>query len=338
MVGPSNPVAAESPVEFCKAGQMDTPASSSNGLRRFRAAEERLWASRSLAPRERFVQLRNGARIRVQEVGEGPPMVFIHGATNGGASWAPLFAHLEGVRAIAIDRPGCGLSEPVGGPQGFRSLDEVERYTDQLLIDVLDALDLDQAAVGATSYGGLFAFRGAAAHPDRVTRIVEYSWSMGAPMDKVPMMIRIGAIRGMDRMTAKIPPTRGAVRMMLRQIGLRGALASGRFDDVMLDWFVTLLRETDTMENELRTAPRLFRPIVGLDPDVVLSAELLSRVVAPVLFLWGTDDPNGGEGVARRFAAQFPDAEVQLLDGAGHSPWVDEPETCALRTLEFLGS
>lgn len=303
---------------------------------KLRAAEERLWASRSLAPREQYVSLRNGARIRVQEVGEGRPIVFIHGATNGGASWAPLFEHLDGVRAIAIDRPGCGLSGPVGGTQGFRTLEEVQGYADQLLVDVLDALELDEAAVGATSLGGFFAFRGAAKHPERVTRIVEYSWSMGATMDKVPMSIRIGAIPGLSRVMAKIPPTRGAVKMMLRQIGLRSALENGRFDDVMIDWFVAMLRETDTMMNELKTAPRLFRPIAGLDPDVVLSGELLARVVAPVLLLWGTDDPNGGEDVARRFAAQLPDAQLELLAGAGHAPWVDDPETCARRTLEFL--
>ena len=322
-------------LQYCVMGA-DTNISS-DGTQRFRAAERKLWASRSLAPVESFVPLRNGATIRVQEVGEGKPVVFVHGATNGGASWAPLLAHLKGVRAIAIDRPGCGLSEPVGGAEGFRTLDEVHRYTDQLLVDVFDALGLEQAAVGATSYGGLFAFRGAAAYPDRVSHIVEYSWPMGATMDKVPMTIRFGAIPGLDQVMAKIPPTRAGVRMLLRQIGLLAALENGQFDDIMLDWFVSLLRETNTMENEFRTAPRLFRPIAGLDPNVVLSSGLLSKVVAPVLFLWGTDDPNGGGSVARRFAAQLSDAELQLLPGAGHAPWVDEPELCAQRTMEFLG-
>jgi len=306
----------------------------------FRAAERRLWESHSMTPTERFLPLGNGARIRVQEVGEGLPMIFIHGATNGGASWVPLLAHLHGVRAIAIDRPGCGLSEPVqsiNGANRFRTLEEIHAYTEQLLIDVLDALELEQAAVGATSYGGLFAFRAAAAHPDRVTKVVEYSWPMGAPMDKVPVLIRIGAIPGLDRIMAKVPPTRSGVKMMLRQIGLKAALTNGAFDDTMLDWFVALLQETDTMDNELRTAPRLFRPLAGLDPDAVLSAEFLAQVVAPVLLLWGTDDPNGGEAIARRFASQLPDATLHLLPGAGHAPWVDEPEECAQRTLAFLG-
>ena len=52
----------------------------------------------------------------------------------------------------------------------------VESYADQLFSDLLDALDLDTAAVEATSSGGFYTFRGAAAAPERVTRIVEYSW------------------------------------------------------------------------------------------------------------------------------------------------------------------
>ncbi len=302
----------------------------------FRGAEERLWRSVSVEPRERFVKLRNGATIRVQEVGEGSPIVFVHGGTNAGASWAPLFAHLDGVHAIAIDRPGCGLSEPVGGERGFATIAEVQRFADALIVDVLDALDLDQAAVGATSYGGMFAFRGAAAHPSRISRIVEYSWPVGATMEKVPAMLRMSAIPGLNQLTARIPPTRGAVKMMVRQIGLGAALDNGKFDDTMIDWFLALLRDTDTMVNEVRTTPQVFRPIAGLNPEVVFEPELLARVTAPVLLLWGADDPNGGERVARRFTAQLPDAELQLIPAAGHAPWIDEPALCGHATSAFL--
>ena len=68
----------------------------------------------------------------------------------------------------------------------MRDIEAVESYSDSLLRDVLDALELPSAHVVATSYGGYFAFRGAAAHPGRVDRIVEFSWPMGAPMHKVP--------------------------------------------------------------------------------------------------------------------------------------------------------
>ena len=86
---------------------------------------------------------------------------------------------------------------------------------------------------------------------------------------------------------ARMPPTERAVRVMLRQIGLGAALDSGRFDQVSLDWFVSLLRDTHTMRNDFAAAPQLISPICGLNEEVLLSARLLAEIHAPVYFLWG---------------------------------------------------
>jgi len=65
---------------------------------RFRAAELRLWESVGVTPSERRVRLdRYGTTVRIQEVGEGPTVLFVHGGSNAGASWAPLIARLDGI-------------------------------------------------------------------------------------------------------------------------------------------------------------------------------------------------------------------------------------------------
>lgn len=303
---------------------------------RFRAAEERLWASVGVAPVEHRVRLASGESVRVQESGMGDPVLFVHGASNGGASWAPLVARLDGHRCLVLDRPGCGLSDAVKGGAGLGDIDAVEAFADDLIRNVLDALELPSAHIVATSYGGYFAFRGAAAHPARVDRLVEFSWPMGAPMEAVPLAMRIAAVPGLGSLMARLPPTRASVRMLLRQIGLRGALASGRFDDVMLDWFLAVLRDTDTLRNELRATPKAITPIGGLNERMLLKPELLARVAGPVQFIWGADDPNGGEAIARDFVGHFPDARLEMVDGAGHAPWIDDPERAATATREFL--
>jgi pimeloyl-ACP methyl ester carboxylesterase len=273
--------------------------------------------------------------VRVQEVGEGHPALFIHGASNAGTSWMGLIAALAGFRCIALDRPGCGLSDPlVGGP--LRDIDAIESYADSLVSDALDALELPSAHVLATSYGGYFAFRGAAAHPDRVDRVVEYSWPMGAGMDKVVMSMRLGGLPGVQAMLTKLPVTRAMVRTLLRQIGLRRALDTGRFNEDMVDWYVSVLRDTDTMRNEVRSSPKVVTPISGLNERMLLSDDVVSRVTMPVLFLWGDEDPNGGVSVARAFAARFPNAELEVIPKAGHAPWIDELDLCADRTRSFL--
>ncbi len=303
---------------------------------RFREAEQRLWESVGVAPTERWLHLdRANCAARVQEVGSGPPVVFIHGASNGGTSWASLVARLDGFRCILLDRPGCGLSDPLPTPPD--DIADIEAHADNLIADLLDVLGLAEAHVVATSYGGFFALRGAAAHPDRIDRILEFSWTVGAPMARVPLVMRLGSVGGVGWLMARVPPTERAVRMLLRQIGLGAALESGRFDQASLDWYVSLLRDTHTMRNEFEASPKLVSPIHGLNERVLLPAGLLADIRSPVYFLWGEDDPNGGADIAREFVGQLPNAELEMMAGAGHAPWIDDPDHAAAVTKDFLG-
>ena len=308
-----------------------------NQIDRYRQSERRLWESVGVRPTERWARLRTGEMIRVQETGDGPPLLLIHGAANAGASWISLMAKLPDFRCIALDRPGCGLSDPiVDGP--LRDIDAIESYADRLLTDTLDALELPVAAVLATSYGGYFAVRGAAANPTRVGSIVEYSWLMGAPMDMVPMSLRLSSLPGMRALTAKLPVTRTMVKALLRQIGLRRAIETGTFTEEMIDWFLSVQRDTDTMANDLRSSPKIITPIRGLNERMLHTDAILARVTMPTLFLWGDEDPNGGERVAREFVTRLPDARLEVIPRAGHAPWIDEPDLCAERTRAFLGA
>jgi pimeloyl-ACP methyl ester carboxylesterase len=63
---------------------------------------------------------------------------------------------------------------------------------------------------------------------------------------------------------------------------LRGALESGRFTPEMFDWFLSLLRDTPSLRNELRSTPRAITPISGISPAMLLAPELLARVTMPV--------------------------------------------------------
>jgi len=305
---------------------------------RYAAAEAALWDAAGVEPTVRFLTLASGPSVRVQEVGDGPPVLFVHGGINNGTSWSNLIGLLPGFRCIALDRPGCGFSDPIGGAAGLAEIGAVKNYADSLIVEVLDALDLERATVVATSFGGFFAFRGASAHPDRFERIVEMSWSMGAPMEKVVLSLRAGAVPGMRQLMAKMPVSRGAVRMMLRQIGLKRAIGNGRFGDDMVEWFYVMLRDTDTMANEMRSTPAIFTPIAGLNEDMLFTDDELGRISSPVQFIWGAEDPNGGETVARALVARFPDAALQMLDEAGHAPWIDEPERCVELMLPFFSA
>ena len=102
-------------------------------------------------------------------------------------------------------------------------------------------------------------------------------------------------------------------------------------------WFQALLRDTATMRNEIDAAPPVFT-MRGLNSDTLLPADLLQRVTVPSLFLWGLDDPMGGAAVARGFVEQIPGARLDLLAGAGHAPWIDDPVDIADRLRAFIST
>jgi 2-hydroxy-6-oxonona-2,4-dienedioate hydrolase len=301
---------------------------------RYREAETKLWNSVGLSPTDKRVHLEHGdVDVRVQEVGEGPPVLFIHGASNSGTSWAGLIARLPEFRSLILDRPGCGLSDPLG--MIFEDAASLASFSDTLVTDVLDALDLESAHLVATSYGGYAALRAAAAHPGRVERMVIFGWTMGAANPRLPAFMRFVSIPSIGRLFTRLPVNEQAVRMMFKRIGLRQALEAGRVPQEVIDCYVALLRHTDTMRNELEVG-RWTMTRKGLAEGIVLPPTLLSKIQAPTYFLWGDEDPFGSPDVARDLVKHIPNAELEILPGTGHAVWLDDPDHAANVTTSFL--
>jgi pimeloyl-ACP methyl ester carboxylesterase len=131
-----------------------------------------------------------------------------------------------------------------------------------------------------------------------------------------------------------IPPTRGAVRAILRQLGMSAALKDGRISPEMVDWFHALLRDTPTMRNDTNN-PRQLIQKAGTGVEA-LPASVLAQVRCPVLFAWGETDPIGGAEVARSFVPLLPGAELELWPDTGHAPWMEHPERAAALAVDFL--
>lgn len=294
-----------------------------NGIDRYRMVEARLWSSLALEPRERFIDLEHlGTSVRVLEIGEGPEVVFVHGGSSSGANWAPLVARLDGVRCLLVDRPGCGLSPPL--PGDLSDLDRFAAAADRLVADVVSGLGLSSAHVVATSLGGHIALRGAAAHPERITSVVEFGYVPGAPIERVPVSMRMSTVPGLRRLMTAVPPSRPMVHAILRQLGMKAALADGRITREMVDWFHSLLRDTPTLRNEMSMPRELLRGTPDVLPD-----DVLARVGVPVRFVWGSADPFGGTSVARWFVEKVPGAHLDLWSDVGHAPWMEHPDRAA---------
>ena len=116
---------------------------------------------------ERFVTVQ-GLRTRYLEQGDGPPAILLHGASLGSSAdvWRRNLGPLagEGVRVIAYDQPGFGLSDdPPDWGLGFRT---------SFILAFMDALGLERTSLVGHSQAGAMAVRLALTHPDRVSGVV----------------------------------------------------------------------------------------------------------------------------------------------------------------------
>jgi pimeloyl-ACP methyl ester carboxylesterase len=232
-----------------------------------------------------------------------------------------------------LDRPGCGLSDPLN--TRFDDVTALGTFAEALIVDVLDAMQIDKAHVVATSFGGYVALRTAAVHPERIGRIVQLGWTIGAPTAGFPLIMRLGNTPLIGRLMTAVPPNARMVRMMFRSIGLRQALDAGRISQELVDAYVALLRDTDTMRNEIKAGPRIIK-LWGMNNSVLLPKGLLAAIQTPVYFLWGQEDPFGGEDIAREFVKYVPNHELEILLGAGHAVWLDDPVRVARTTAKWL--
>ncbi len=304
-------------------------------LARYRQAEQRLWASVGVSPRDRQLYLRRTrVEIRIQEVGEGPAVVFVHGGSINGTSWATLVAKLPDFRCILVDRPGCGLSAPL--VSGFSDVQRCNAFAEAFVVDVLDELELSSAFLVGTSFGGYTTIRAAAAHPDRIDRLVEFGYPVGAPTGAVPFVMRLGVVPGVSRLGTLIRPNQRMVNALYRQIGLGQALDNGRISEELNGWFISLLGDTATMANEVNAGPRWLTPIKGMNESLLLSSEVLGRVSMSTYFLWGECDVFGGDEIARSFVRHFPNAVLEMMPDAGHAVWMDNPDHAAATLRNFF--
>jgi 2-hydroxymuconate-semialdehyde hydrolase len=121
----------------------------------------------------------DGVTTNYHDVGEGPPVLLIHGSGPGVSAFANWRLTLRDLspsfRLLAPDMLGFGYTD--------RAVDGVytsERWLDQL-IGFLDAMDVDQVHVIGNSFGGAMALALAIGHPERIDRMVLMG-SVGRPV------------------------------------------------------------------------------------------------------------------------------------------------------------
>ena len=291
-----------------------------------------------LAPGTRARRVRwSQGETRVLELGDGPPLVLVHGFMDNAALWAPILGALAARhRVIAVDLPGHGLADPFDYAEA--DLQDVART---FVREVLDALELESAALVGSSLGGFVCTVFALDVPTRVTSLVLVGAPVGVTREVPRPLFVIGLLAGIPVVGRGIArrllstPTRESLRKLMGQIAVAHP---ERLDDGMLD--ADVLGQERNRESYVGLLRYLGRPR-GLMPFVgrLVLGEGWDDVAAPTLLLRGERDrfvTSRVEEAYRGIAARNPNVRIVPVEEAGHLLWLDAPEEVVREIEGFL--
>lgn len=269
----------------------------------------------------------DGATIRYREIGQGPPIVFVHGLLTSGTLWRHVAADLSAsYRCIVPDWPLGSHLAPI-----HADADVSPRGVARMVAAFLDALDLRDVTLVGNDTGGAIAQLVAAGNPARLGRLVL------TPSDTFehffpPLFRPLQYI-------ARIP---GALYLGVRALGLRplrrlpiayGWLAKRPIPRGIVDGW---LRPAQTRPATRRDVNRFLRAI---DPaDTLDAAARLPAFRRPVLLAWATEDRVFPIEHAHRLAALLPYATVAEIDDSFTFLPEDRPRRLARLIREFAAA
>ena len=282
-----------------------------------REVYERILANKPVG--HRYIDTRSGRRVHLIEAGEGPPVVVLHGGGTSSISHLPFLAHIEGVRAINVDRPGFGLSDPVDVPRG--------RYRDgaiEFIDEVLDALELESPVLAGASGGGLWAIWYALTRPERVRRLVLLTGVPTLPGTQLPTPLRVMVAPLVGDLLARVKPSPAMVVRFMSAMGERDTIAD---QPELVESLVAAGRDPIAAAAGLAELRAVASPF-GFRHSLRVRPSDLQRLAMPTLVIWGDHDPTGTAEVAHAVTNMIPNAQLEVLP-AGHVPWLGNPERVA---------
>ena len=246
-----------------------------------------------------------------------PAALFLHGYPTSSFLWRNVLpaAAAAGYRAIAPDLPGFGDS-PADLPGTWeRQVEHVERFR--------QALGLDHLVLGVHDWGGLIGLRWACDHPAAVRGLV--ITDTGFFPD--------GRWHGM----AKTLRTEGEGEELLANINrdMFGA-AMRHISPGLPAAAVSEFWKAYGDEERRRSQLDLYRSgdFAKLEPY----DGKLATLGVPAVIVWGAQDEFAPVGGAYRFQKQLPEADLVVLDDAGHFVMEDYPDRVATEVRAFLES
>jgi len=263
-----------------------------------------------------------GSEVNYAEIGEGEPIVFVHGISGSWQNWLENMPHFaaRGYRAIALDLPGFGASPMPSWPI------DMPAYG-RLLHDFCEKLGLGRGVtLVGNSMGGLVAAEAVLAEPSRFSRLVLVSaagfintWS---PHERAAVTARAWeTFGGPFGAVTRFFVTRRRSRRLMFGFAIR---YPGRLRKELL-W--------EQMSSALPCPgfSESLAAVIGYD-----ARHRLEEIAIPTLIVWGGDDQVIPTAAAFSYQRRIPHARLEIFEHTGHVPQMERPGRFNRMLEEFL--
>ena len=249
----------------------------------------------------------DGVRVFYRRVaGEGTPTVYSHGNPSHGEDWLPFLE--RGGPALAIDLPGWGRSDHPDPAHFDYSMYGLSAFLERCL----EELGVGRRKLVVHDWGCL-ALIAAQRRPELIERLVVVNVVPLLPGYRWHWIAQLWRRRPLGELL-NATTTRAAMDLLMRQAsGDRSPMPAEFIDSIWDHW--------DRGTGEATLA--LYR---HADPDrLAFAGKDLGKIDCPSLVLWGDRDPYLPTGFAAAHAAALPNAQLEIVKGGGHWPWIDDP-------------
>ncbi|MDJ0396719.1 alpha/beta fold hydrolase [Rhodococcus sp. G-MC3] len=255
--------------------------------------------------------------LRYVDVGDGPPVVLVHGLLGSHESWAGQIERLsDKYRVIAPDLFGHGSSDKPSGDYSLSSHAATIR-------DLLVHLDIDSAPMVGHSLGGGIVMQAMYLFPDRVERIALVS--SGGLGPEVSLLLKAATLPGSELVLPVLAANwvRTSTETVIDKLSAWGLpIRLGKSMEEAWRSFETLANK-GSREAFLAST----RAVVGPRGQTVSAKQHFEKFAAlHSLLVWGGKDPMIPASHADNIRREVPNSRIEIFSSAGHFPQLDEPE------------
>ncbi|MDJ0393764.1 alpha/beta fold hydrolase [Rhodococcus sp. G-MC3] len=267
--------------------------------------------------------------LRYVDVGDGPPVILVHGLLGSHQSWAGQIERLsEKYRVIAPDLFGHGSSDKPSGDYSLSSHAATIR-------DLMDHLDIASAPMVGHSLGGGIVMQLVYLFPERIDRLVLVS--SGGLGPEVSLALKAATLPGSGLVLPVLASdwVRKNTESVIGQLGKWGLpVRPGKSMEETWRSFQTV---ADKGSREAFLAST--RAVVGPRGQTVSAKQHFEKFGALAsLLIWGGKDRMIPASHADNIRREVPNSKVEIFSNAGHFPQLDEPELFFRILDEFLAA